>query len=185
MTKADENFSPKKWGTGSQPVKRLIALAGCAPRPAASADVKPLQELIAACYAEYDCVLDPDNLDADLFRPGEDMRRAGGDFFVLQNHESEILACIGFTIHGDIGELKRLYVAPSARKRGLGAAFTEFIHEKICECGCNRAVLWSDTRFLNAHRLYEKYGYRRTGNERDLHDINCTREFEFARELTG
>ena len=42
---------------------------------------------------------------------------------------------------------------------------------------------WSDTRFLDAHRLYERLGYVRTGETRDLHDLSNTTEFFFVKEL--
>lgn len=162
---------------------RRFDTGNLAPRIATSRDAAALMELIAACYAEYDCVLDPDNLDADLFAPGEAMRRDGGEFFVVENANRAVIACIGFTVHDDVGELKRLYVSPTARNRGVGGALTEFVHNKMRSCGCTRAVLWSDTRFFDAHRLYERHGYRRTGRERDLKDINHTREFEYVRSF--
>jgi hypothetical protein len=43
--------------------------------------------------------------------------------------------------------------------------------------------LWSDTRFLDAHRLYERLGYRRTGRTRELHDLSDTVEYEFDKPL--
>jgi hypothetical protein len=44
-------------------------------------------------------------------------------------------------------------------------------------------VLWSDTRFDRAHVLYERMGFRRTG-ERALHDINHSREYCYERPLS-
>jgi len=48
--------------------------------------------------------------------------------------------------------------------------------------GKRRMILWSDTRFVEAHRLYESLGFRRTG-QRELHDSNDTVEYGFEMEL--
>src|SRR5215471_13287326 len=44
-----------------------------------------------------------------------------------------------------------------------------------------RLVLWSDTRFDLAHRLYERMGFRRTGERTLPEDVNDTREHGFER----
>jgi GNAT superfamily N-acetyltransferase len=49
--------------------------------------------------------------------------------------------------------------------------------------GIEHLVLWSDTRFDRAHMLYERMGFRRTG-ERALHDINQSREYGYERLLS-
>ncbi|MGZ4618494.1 MAG: hypothetical protein ACXV3F_07160 [Frankiaceae bacterium] len=46
-----------------------------------------------------------------------------------------------------------------------------------------RVELWSDTRFANAHRLYERLGYVRTGRRRELHDLSRSTESEFVTTL--
>ena len=43
-------------------------------------------------------------------------------------------------------------------------------------------VLWTDTRFLDAHRLYRSLGFREYG-ERLLHDSNNTKEYGFTKPL--
>ncbi len=43
-------------------------------------------------------------------------------------------------------------------------------------------ILWSDTRFTNAHRLYLALGYGQ-GHTRSLGDISHSREFFFERAL--
>jgi len=43
--------------------------------------------------------------------------------------------------------------------------------------------LWSDTRFTDAHRLYERLGYQHTGKTPDLHDLSNTTELRFTKEL--
>jgi hypothetical protein len=44
-------------------------------------------------------------------------------------------------------------------------------------------VLWSDTRFDLAHRLYERLGFHRTGERELPGDVNDTREFRYERPV--
>ena len=46
-----------------------------------------------------------------------------------------------------------------------------------------RLILWSDTRFDQAHRLYERMGFRRTGERILPDDLNQTREYGFERPV--
>ena len=50
------------------------------------------------------------------------------------------------------------------------------------ERAATEMVLWSDTRFVHAHRLYERMGFTRNGARR-LDDINNTTEFRFTMPL--
>jgi putative acetyltransferase len=43
--------------------------------------------------------------------------------------------------------------------------------------------LWSDTRFLDAHRLYEKRGYVRGPKTRELHDKSKSVEYYYRKAL--
>ena len=58
--------------------------------------------------------------------------------------------------------------SPSVRAESRGARFVE---------------LWSDTRFADAHRLYERLGYRKSGVTRELHDMSGSVEYHFRKEL--
>jgi RimJ/RimL family protein N-acetyltransferase len=49
--------------------------------------------------------------------------------------------------------------------------------------GIDRLVLWSDTRFDRAHRLYEGMGFTRTGERELPDDPNDTREFGYERPV--
>jgi len=45
----------------------------------------------------------------------------------------------------------------------------------------SRLILWSDTRFDQAHRLYERMGFERRGERTLPDDLNQTREYGFER----
>lgn len=80
-------------------------------------------------------------------------------------------------------ELTTLYVAAAARRQGWGARLVWWVERAARERGAGRVELWSDRRFADAHRLYERLGYRATGGTRELHDLSATVERAFAKDL--
>lgn len=54
--------------------------------------------------------------------------------------------------------LERLYVHPRARRKGVGSRLFEGILNEARRLGRDRMEIWSDKRFTNAHRLYQRYG---------------------------
>src|SRR5258707_141852 len=69
----------------------------------------------------------------------------------------------------------------SLRGRRIGCALVETVLDWCRAHEIPRLILWSDTRFEQAHRLYSRMGFIQTG-ERDLPlDVNGTREYGFER----
>jgi putative acetyltransferase len=50
--------------------------------------------------------------------------------------------------------------------------------------GKPKMILWSDTRFADAHRLYRNLGFTEMGI-RDLHDSNNSVEYGFEMPLSA
>ncbi|MBL7497529.1 GNAT family N-acetyltransferase [Frankia sp. CNm7] len=95
-----------------------------------------------------------------------------------------LAACVATRETGDGRvELKSLYVAATARRRGLGAALVRRVEREARRRGAGLVELWSDTRFTDAHRLYERLGYVATGQIRDLRDLSNTTEVRYTRGL--
>jgi putative acetyltransferase len=80
-------------------------------------------------------------------------------------------------------ELRKLYVAQAARRRGLGGQLCDLVEAEARACGAVFIELWSDTRFTDAHRLYERRGYIRGAETRALHDLSQTIEYYFRKTL--
>jgi putative acetyltransferase len=151
------------------------------PRPTVPEDVPGILGLVSGVYAEYDCVLDAENEERHLLEPGPYFRRSGGEFWVVEEN-GLVLATVAVTLHEDAGELKSLYVHPTLRRRGWGRRLTNLAIEHARLCGKRRMILWSDTRFTDAHRLYRRLGFREMGI-RDLHDSNNSVEYGFEMSL--
>jgi putative acetyltransferase len=150
-------------------------------RPTIPSDVPAILSLIAGIYEEYDCKLDAENEDKHLLAPGPYFRASGGEFWVVEE-AGAILATVAVALHDEGAELKALYVHPSLRKHGWGRRLTDLALEHARAAGKRRMFLWSDTRFVDAHRLYKNIGFQKFGL-RDLQDSNNTLEFGFEMQL--
>jgi putative acetyltransferase len=153
-------------------------------RDARDADAPGLIALVGACFAEYPgCVLDVDGEIPELRRIESAFREWGGHFWVVEDEErSEVIGSIGWVPADGRVELRKLYVARRVRRRGLGGRLCALVEEAARARGARSVFLWSDTRFVDAHRLYERRGYGR-GPTRELHDRSETVEFCFERSL--
>ena len=155
-------------------------------RAVTDTDSEEVRRLIEGCYAEYQgCVLDLDGGDAWMQAPASAYAAKGGQFWVLtQPGGSGLAACVGWAPDAsDRIELKNLYVSAGARRQGLGRGLVGLVEATALERGCPTVLLWSDTRFLDAHHLYERLGYQRTGDERALYDPSNSIEYGFVKRL--
>jgi len=76
--------------------------------PAAPGDLPAIRDLLRGC------ALSPDDVD------GEGTQR-----LLVAREGKELLGCIGLEVHGEAGLLRSFAVAPSHRRRGVGAALNE------------------------------------------------------------
>ena len=92
----------------------------------------------------------------------------------MAERDSHVVGCIGYTPASDPRgiELKKLYVSASERKSGLGGRLVALVEEAARQRGAELIDLWSDTRFTTAHAFYEKRGWKRSPNTRELHDLS-------------
>ena len=150
-------------------------------RPTVAEDVPGILALIGQVFGEYGCVLDAEHEDTHLLNPGPYFRERGGDFWVLEE-QGQILATVALALQGDAGEIRCLYVHRSLRRQGWGHRMSEMTMDLARQAGKRRMILWSDTRFVEAHALYQALGFSRCG-VRELHDSNNTVEHGFERAL--
>jgi putative acetyltransferase len=148
-------------------------------RAASGADQEGIVRVIRAVYDEYGFTWDPETYHADLYDLDRYYRDRGDTFFVAEE-DGQTLATAALelfpAIPGERGQLhfgpglpriggcdcsiERLYVHPDARRRGLGGTMMRTVVEGAREAGRSLMEIWSDKRFVDAHRLYERQGAR-------------------------
>jgi GNAT superfamily N-acetyltransferase len=150
--------------------------------PATRADAIGVIDLIARVFVEYAWIWNsavevPDLVQWTPYEP------PAGGFFVVRRG-GRVVGSVGVTRTDDrTAELHRLYLDVEMRGRGLGDALVETIVGWCREQRITRLVLWSDTRFQHAHRLYLRHGFHQTGERVLPEDVNHTREYHFEREV--
>ena len=154
-------------------------------RDARDDDAERLIDLIEACYSEYPgCVLAVDAEAPELRAIASSHAQSRGRFWVAERN-GRLVGCAGLvpTEQGGAVEMKKLYVAREWRQNGLGARLCSLVEVEAMSRGEATVELWSDTRFKDAHRLYERRGYARGPKKRRLHDASKSVEFYYRKEL--
>ena len=88
---------------------------------------------------------------------------AGDDVtFLAAFVAGEVVGCGAVKrMHGYYGEIKRIYVEPCARGRGVGRALIEALESTLPRCGIRLVRLETGVRQPEALSLYERCGYVR------------------------
>ena len=137
--------------------------------------------VVSAVFQEYAFELSNGEYDHDLLDPPSKFGAAG--FAVAEDAAGRVVGCVGVTDEGGgLFELRRLYVLAEARRAGLGRALTLWAMAEAAARGGREFVLFSDIAFVDAHRLYERLGFRRH-RFRYAPDPWQSREWGFLREL--
>ena len=85
-----------------------------------------------------------------------------GVFLVVRDEDGSAIACGGVArFDGERGELKRMYVVPEARGRGLGRRLLVELEAEAQRLGYRALVLETGDRQPEAVGLYESSGYGR------------------------
>lgn len=129
-------------------------------------DEEPGASLLQAMRDEIAQVYDGQDLDApDMPRAGvADLSPPGGAFLVGRL-DGEAVCCGGLKRLPDGAvEIKRMYVSPAVRGRGVARALLVALEDAARERGYEIARLDTGPRQPHAQTLYESAGYRSIGN---------------------
>jgi putative acetyltransferase len=84
-------------------------------------------------------------------------------FAVVRDADGAAAGCGAIVVQPGYGEIKRMYVRPQARGRGLARRLIETLEAKATERGCRRFMLETGPVQMEALILYERLGYRYCG----------------------
>ena len=122
-------------------------------------DAPVAQTLISRLNAELAAAYPEEGANHFRLDAGETAVGRGG-FFVLYR-DGQALGCGAVRrLDATTAELKRMFVAPEERGKGLGQALLERLEEEARALGSTRLVLETGTRQRQAVALYEAAGFR-------------------------
>ena len=115
---------------------------------------------ILALNAELDAIYPEEG--ANHFRLDEEETAPGRGAFVIAFLDGHPVGC-GAIRRLDAGtaELKRMYVDPGARGRGVGRAILSALESEARDLDAERLVLEAGDRQIEAMALYRRCGFRR------------------------
>ncbi len=170
-------------------------------RLAITNDAPQVAAVVHAVYDEFGFTWEPDGYHADLMDLTDYCNPEVAKFWVAEC-EGVLVGCGGIEWHdvipgpagaianfegvrriaGTSAEIIRMYVHPHARKRGIAS---EIMRQCVAEARLRNVDLveiWSDKRFLDAHRLYERFGAVAVG-DRICDDPDVSPEWGLALDL--
>ena len=148
-------------------------------------DAWDLVGLVAECWADYPgCVMDVHGEVPELLAINSHFAARHGHFWVAED-AGRLVGSVG--VHpapaAATALLTKLYVAHRARRQGLGRRLVALVETQARAHGAATVELWTDTRFTDAHQLYESCGYQRQADTRELHDLSHSVEYRYIKDL--
>jgi ribosomal protein S18 acetylase RimI-like enzyme len=138
--------------------------------PLGAANAAGYRALAIAVLTEFGMQEDP-LLDADLEAPLDAYEAAW-----VGVRDGEVVGTVGLQRQdgGDL-RLKRMFVSPALRGRGLGRALLDTAVDHARRAGAHAVHLETLSIMATAQHLYERAGFERTGTrtEQGAHDSRC------------
>jgi len=153
-------------------------------RKARNKDSEQIIKLIRDCFNEYPkCYLDVDGEMPELKKIYSYFKIKNGNFWVFEKN-NKVIGSMGLVPNGENLELHKLYIKKSEREKGL-AKIMVIKAERYAKRFCfKKMILWTDTRFKEAHLMYLKLNYKKMKKTRRLYDISNTTEFHFQKKIS-
>jgi GNAT superfamily N-acetyltransferase len=130
-------------------------------RPANNTDRQAIESVVFDVLAEYGLRPDPGGTDADLLDINAFYHASGGCFDVLVDPAGQLVGTVGLMRKSPaVCELRKMYLRPDHRGRGLGRRLMEHAIRRAEELGFSRMELETALVLREAVRLYESFGFR-------------------------
>jgi len=131
-------------------------------RPATNQDCPAVQSLVFGVLTEYGLQADPATTDTDLFDLEGHYLHRGGCFDVVTDAAGQIIASVGLQPqeHG-VCELRKMYLMPEHRGRGIGKTLLYHVIQRARERGFVEIRLETAAVLKEAVAMYERVGFQR------------------------
>jgi putative acetyltransferase len=162
------------------------ASAGLVLRHARDDDADAIIALVSAVWSEYPGKTLVAAVDMpELLAPATTYAQCDGRFWVVEANGRIIgtIALMPSTEEAGVVELQKLYVARDVRRNGLGSFLCHLVEREARERGSRAIELWSDVKLLDAHRRYERQGYRRGLEIRVRDDTSRTVQYYYRKRV--
>lgn len=120
--------------------------------------------LIASVLIEYGLGCEPCGADVDVYQVEEYYQQTGGEFWVVEA-DKRLVGTAGFypiPRGNQAVEIRKMYLLPEVRGKGLGKFLLLELEQKIKEKGFKQIWIETATVLKEAVQLYEHYGYEPT-----------------------
>lgn len=156
-------------------------------RPATDADGPAVARVIAACFAEYPGCFYAEAEFPELARPATAYASRGGRMWVAEAADGTVVGSLAVFPTRDPAtfEIGKVYVARAARRGGVASRMLAQALDLARAAGARRVRLFTDTRFADAHRFYERHGFRRLPGVRHVADVSQSWEFAYDLALSA
>ena len=129
-------------------------------RSAVNADSADIRRVVFTVLEEYGLETEPCGLDADLNDVEATYIGPGGMFEVVERDDGEIVGTVGlFPKVAGVCELRKMYLLPEARGKGLGKTMMTRVFEHARTRGFRRIELETAGVLVEAKALYQRYGF--------------------------
>ncbi|MGL5082672.1 MAG: GNAT family N-acetyltransferase [Microcoleaceae cyanobacterium] len=130
-------------------------------RPWQPDDYDASVQLIATILAEYGLRCEPDGADADVYQVEAFYHQTGGEFWVVESQGKLVGTAAYYPTHrgNHAVEIRKMYLRPEARGKGLGQFLLQKLEQAIAAKGFQEIWLETVSVLKEAVKLYERQGY--------------------------
>lgn len=154
-----EAFVQGATGEATRALRRRAGFGGHAVRPATGDDHDPVRALVSSVLAEYRITPDPEDADLDLADIDQSYF-SGGTLDVVTDPEGHVVGSCGIVrLDAERCELKKMYMLPAARGRGVGRRLLERAIAFARGRGFRRMELTTASVLVEAIAMYRRHGF--------------------------
>ncbi|MEL6925706.1 MAG: GNAT family N-acetyltransferase [Bacteroidota bacterium] len=134
-------------------------------------DADAIIELIQQVFDEFQLGFDYPHVTSDL--QNLEQAYAKGYFGLVQDPDRKLIGTFGlYPLSEKTAEIRKMYLLPEARGKGLGRQMLDLLLDKARTQGFERVELETSSAFKQAIGLYQKNGFRPKANENSCSSCN-------------